>query len=111
LVVDLIGGSWTGLISVTETATNVFLHADDGNGHTGDSTSFNAIAGPAILVSMPESAYESSPGFVGQGRVTIPQPVGSNLTFNLVRHKQSQGAWRRIYLSRSNFVRLQYHHQ
>src|SRR6266496_1956640 len=82
--IDLIAGSWTGLISVAEPAKDLFLHADDGTGHAGDSNPFEATAGPVINLSVPENAYESSPGLVGSGNVRILQPVGTNMVVSLV---------------------------
>jgi methionine-rich copper-binding protein CopC len=40
--VTFVNGMWTGNVTVTQTATGMHLHADDGSGHVGDSGSFNA---------------------------------------------------------------------
>ncbi len=41
---SFVNGVWTGSVSVLEVATNMYLCADDGSGHTGDSNPFNVFA-------------------------------------------------------------------
>jgi hypothetical protein len=45
-------GVWTGNVTVLQSATNVVLRADDGNGHSGSSNPFDVVAPnpPVILV-------------------------------------------------------------
>ncbi len=39
-----VNGVWTGSVTVTQAATNMYLHVDDGSGHTANSNTFNTIA-------------------------------------------------------------------
>jgi len=45
---DFTNGVWAGKISLTNPASGVFLRADDGQGHTGDSAMFSVIGVPVI---------------------------------------------------------------
>ena len=42
---NFVNGVWTGMVSVLETATNMYLRADDGSGHMGDSATFSVATG------------------------------------------------------------------
>jgi hypothetical protein len=46
---NFVSGIWTGSVTVLEAATNMYVRADDGSGHTGDSNPFSvfALAGDA----------------------------------------------------------------
>ena len=53
------GGMWTGNITVPQPATQMRLHADDGAGHTGESTPFDAV-GTMILGVTPADGLSAS---------------------------------------------------
>lgn len=46
-----VNGAWSGRVSVMSAATNVQLHASDGQGHVGQSGSFNTLLMPVVVVS------------------------------------------------------------
>jgi uncharacterized repeat protein (TIGR01451 family) len=62
-------GVWSGSITVQQLATNVVLHADDGNGHTGSSNPFDVAVTNDISISILDSPN--------------PVSVGASLTYTL----------------------------
>jgi uncharacterized repeat protein (TIGR01451 family) len=59
---NFVGGVWSGSVMGLQAASNVFLQANDGAGHIGNSSQF-VILGPVLAVS-PGSGFTSS-GFLG----------------------------------------------
>jgi hypothetical protein len=68
-------------MTVQQTATNMYLQADDGNGQTGTSSTFNVLALPPLTVSVPANTTEGNP--VANGTISIPTALSSNLVVNL----------------------------
>jgi len=76
-------GTWSGNVVIGGIATNVLLRADDRKGHAGDSSTFDVVAPPALEILLPPQAFESIPGFVGFGSVSVPGTLATNLSVRL----------------------------
>jgi uncharacterized repeat protein (TIGR01451 family) len=63
------GGSWSGSLTVQQPATNVFLQANDGNGHVGSSNPFDVGVANHLSINIVDSPH--------------PVSVGANLTYTL----------------------------
>jgi uncharacterized repeat protein (TIGR01451 family) len=81
--VSVTNGIWNGTIALTVPGTNVWLRADDGVGHSGDSTFLNVSAKLALNLEIPGAASKATPGLAGQGIVTIPFLLSTNLMVTL----------------------------
>src|SRR5205814_1231551 len=55
------------------------LRADDQQGHSGDSDAFDIVPGPQLGLWLPLAGDESSAGWFGQGTLTLPRPLATNL--------------------------------
>ena len=66
---NFVNGTWSGNVTVQQSATNVVLQADDGDGHTGLSNPFNVVLTNDISLSIVDSPD--------------PVSVGANLTYTL----------------------------
>src|SRR5204863_5655856 len=73
-------GVWNGNITVTQAATGMHLHADDGSGRTGDSSNFDVIQ-RAVTLGLPSDVQESD-GSVS-GTVSVSVASSSDLVINL----------------------------
>ena len=80
----LTNGEWSGGVIVSMAGTNAFLRAEGDNGIMGDSGAFTVLGLPALTVRVPHEAYKETPGAVGQGTVSIPQPLAGDLEVSLV---------------------------
>jgi uncharacterized protein YdeI (BOF family) len=80
-------GTWTGNVTVLQTANNMYLHVDDGSGHLGDSNNF-AVLSPLLAVAVPSNASEGD-GTVAAA-VGIPAALGSDLAVNLASSNTSR---------------------
>jgi uncharacterized repeat protein (TIGR01451 family) len=83
LSVSLTNGGWSGQLVITAPGTNIVLHADDGIGHAGDSTSITVLGLPLLRLQVPPEAFKATPGLTGQGSVSVPQVLSSNLVVTL----------------------------
>ena len=61
---NLAMGVWTGNVTVLEVATNMYLHADDGSGHTGNSNPFDVLAGVPVTLTVVSAQGGAYPGTV-----------------------------------------------
>jgi uncharacterized repeat protein (TIGR01451 family) len=77
--VTLTNGVWSGQVAVMLAGSNVVLNADDGNGDNGLSGPLTVVGLPALGLQVPHQAFKATPGLLGQGTVTIPQPLSTNL--------------------------------
>lgn len=77
--VTLTNGIWSGQLKISTPATNAFLRADDGAGLPGDSSPFTVLPLPSLEVTVPHAAFKASAGLVGQGEISIPVPLSSDL--------------------------------
>src|SRR5665213_862191 len=50
---SFVNGVWSGNVTVQQTATNVVLSANDGNGHAGSSNPFNVVLSPPVITTQP----------------------------------------------------------
>jgi uncharacterized repeat protein (TIGR01451 family) len=64
-----VNGSWTGNLTCLAPATNVLLHADDGNGHNGTANPFDVLLENDLSLTVVDSPH--------------PVSVGANLTYTL----------------------------
>jgi hypothetical protein len=48
-MVTFLNGTWTGSVAVLEPADNMYLRANDGSGHIGDSNLFNVLPVPGEI--------------------------------------------------------------
>ena len=81
--VSLTTGVWTGQITVLEEVPQMYLRADDGSGHLGDSNAFDVEYGIPIAVTLPENATEGDGTLTAAGQVQIPFPASENLEVQL----------------------------
>ena len=81
--VTVTNGGWSGQIAVGVPATNALLRADNGQGISGDSGTLIVLSLPALSVSVPHTAFKSTPGLVGQGEVSIPATVSTDVQINI----------------------------
>ncbi|EEF59452.1 hypothetical protein, partial [Pedosphaera parvula] len=82
-LVYLTNGVWSGQIVAGTGATNAILRADENAGHSGDSTPLLVRRRDALALQVPHAAFKATPGLVGQGIVSLPQPLTNNLTVTL----------------------------
>lgn len=73
-------GVWTGTVEMNVGAHQVVLHADDGTGHSGDSSPFDVEGLPLLHLDVPHAAFKAAPGVFGVGSVSISAPVSSPIT-------------------------------
>ena len=66
--VTFVNGVWTGSITVLQAATNMYLRADDGSAHIGDSNTFN-VTGPAAPLA-PDLLDASDSGILATDNIT-----------------------------------------
>jgi len=76
-----VGGVWTGGVTVLEDAEEMYLLADDGSGHAGESNRFEVQPLPPLTVDVPGSATEGA-GILS-GTVSIPLPLAADLEVTL----------------------------
>ena len=76
-------GLWQGWVTIQAGASNIWLHADDGAGISGDSAPLFVAAGPPLALHLPPGGSEATAGPLGLGTVSIPQPVATNLIITL----------------------------
>jgi uncharacterized repeat protein (TIGR01451 family) len=81
--VTLANGVWAGQVAVNTPGTNVVLNADDGIGHTGQSSPLTVVGWPPLSLQVPHQAFKATPGLLGQGTVALPQPLATNLAVAL----------------------------
>jgi uncharacterized repeat protein (TIGR01451 family) len=82
-LVYLTNGSWSGQITAATAATNAVLRADDNAGHSGDSAPLLITRRAALALQVPHAAFKATPGLVGQGSVSVPQPLTNDLAVTL----------------------------
>ena len=75
-----VNGVWTGSVTVLQPAANMYLHVDDGSGHTGVSNTFNLVSNP-LSVTVPSNVPENA-GTV-PGSVSIATALSSDLAVSL----------------------------
>jgi hypothetical protein len=63
--------------------TNLVLRADNLVGHAGDSIPITVRGLPPLRLLVPSEAFESTPGFIGYGSVSVPGPLTTNLLVSL----------------------------
>jgi hypothetical protein len=91
----LVNGVWTGSLTVLQSANNVHLHADDGNGHLGDSSTFNVVpassAAPALIVNNGDAQRSmvtvltvtfADPVTLASGALTLATLGGTSISFD-----------------------------
>jgi hypothetical protein len=76
-----VNGVWTGNVTVQQAGTNIYLHVDDGAGHTSDSNHFDVSSLPPVTLAIPANATEGN-GVVS-GTLNIPSALGSDLVVSL----------------------------
>jgi uncharacterized repeat protein (TIGR01451 family) len=81
--VTLTNGFWNGQVVIASAGTNIVLHADDQMGHAGDSSPLTVLRPPSLSVQVPHQAFKATPGLAGQGTVTLPQAVSTNVAVAL----------------------------
>ncbi len=79
--VTFTNGVATTNITVQQTATAMYLQADDGAGQVGTSNTFNVLALPPLTLTVPANTTEGNP--VTNGTISIPAALGSDLVVNL----------------------------
>ena len=89
VTLELAGGVWAGDVTVAEAAADMFLIADDGEGHRGQSGAFDALAVP-LTVDLPASAAEGDGVLVEAGTVSIPEPLTADLAVTLASDDTSE---------------------
>ena len=83
-----VNGVWTGSVTVSQAATNMYLEVNDGSGHIGDSSTFNVSNLPPVTVTVPTDAREGM-GVVA-GAIRIPNALTSDLTVSLASSDPSR---------------------
>ncbi|MBN2477405.1 MAG: putative Ig domain-containing protein [Pirellulales bacterium] len=81
-------GVWTGDVTVLAEAADMYLLANDGSGHLGQSNRFDAELLPRLVVDVPQNAVEGD-GLV-QGTVSIPEPLEADLVVTLVSEDETE---------------------
>ena len=77
-------GVWSGNVTVTQAATAMHLHADDGLGQTGDSASFNVIGPPPAAPATPLLTAASDTGVSSSDDLTsLNNTAGKTLQFSV----------------------------
>ncbi len=76
-----VGGVWTGDVTILEGAVEMYLLAEDGSGHDGESNLFEVEALPPLTVDVPGGATEGA-GTVS-GTVSIPRAIAADLVVTL----------------------------
>src|SRR5258707_15815865 len=74
-------GIWSGNLTVPTAGTNIFLWADDQNGHFGGSNPFALVAGPPAPHINPIAAQVVNEGSFLTFTATAPRPPAGQLTF------------------------------
>jgi hypothetical protein len=88
-----VGGVWTGNVSVLGRRPGVFLNADDGNGHTGQSNSFD-IEGPLFVENFEDGDIDGWIDAGGGGTEQVTTFVAAEGTHSL--YISGQGGLRRV---------------
>ena len=89
------GGVWTGNVTVNQAATGVYLRADDGSGHAGNSNTFNVAGLLPVRISVPYHGAAglnidtTSPGLGALPRAALADAVLSSGALNL-RHRHAR---------------------
>jgi hypothetical protein len=66
---NFVGGTWTGMVTISQTATNLVLRASDGLGHVGLADPINVVSPPALNLQVSRNSLllfwpAGYPGFV-----------------------------------------------
>ena len=80
---SFVAGVWTGDVTVLDAATGMYLRADNGSGHIGESNTFDVETLPPLTVDVPAEAGEGDGVLVDGGIVSIPLSLGADLTVSL----------------------------
>jgi hypothetical protein len=76
-------GLWSGSVTITNAAAREVLRADDGSGRVGESTPFSVPGLAMLTLEGPQEAFKAAPGLLGEGAVTLAQPLTTNITITL----------------------------
>ncbi|MCX6876509.1 MAG: choice-of-anchor D domain-containing protein, partial [Verrucomicrobia bacterium] len=76
-----VNGIWTGSMVVQQAATGINLQADDGAGHTGDSTAFDVQSLGALTLGLAANATEGDAPVTAS--LSVPAAVAADLMVNL----------------------------
>ena len=83
-----VNGVWTGVVAVSQPATQMYLQVDDGAGHLGNSNSFDVGALPFAMPTFPADANEAD-GIVN-GTLNILAALESDLVVSIASSDTSR---------------------
>ncbi|HPA20156.1 MAG TPA: C25 family peptidase propeptide domain-containing protein, partial [Verrucomicrobiae bacterium] len=87
---SFVGGVWTGSVTVLEVATNMYLRADDGGGHSGTGNVFSAVNVADLSVALPPDATEGDGVLLSTGQVFVSAAPADDLTVDLASGDPSE---------------------
>lgn len=79
--VNLTNGVWSGFLAVNASASNVFLHVDDENGHPGNSNPFETL-NTSVMLTLPPTTL-STVSEIHPATIAISRAIDFDLVFNL----------------------------